>query len=319
MPTNALAAFHDFEPATESFHDAVLTGLSGSPKSLPCKFFYDAEGSRLFERICTLDEYYPTRTETSLLRRHAAEMTSLMGSDCHLIEFGSGASVKARIVLEAMDRPRSYVPVDISRDHLLEAAAGLARRFSHLPVVAVCADYTAALDFPPLGNGRRIGFFPGSTIGNFAPEEAVAFLRRAASWLSGGGLLIGVDLKKDEATLQAAYDDDAGVTAAFNLNLLRRINAELDGGFDLASFLHRAVVNHQYGRVEMHLVSLWSQLVRACGRTFAFAEGETIHTENSYKFTVEEFHDLATRAGFRPERTWTDDAGLFSIHYLTVV
>ncbi len=322
MPTTALAqagdlaAFHDFEPTPESFHDAVLRGLSKPRKELPSKFLYDAEGSRIFEKICDVEEYYPTRTETALLRKHASEMAQLMGPDCHFIEFGSGASIKARLILKAMGQPRSYVPIDISRDHLLEAAAVLARRFPHLPVTAVCADYTTSFDFPQVGEGRRVGFFPGSSIGNFTPDEAIKFLEQAVGWLDGGGLLIGIDLKKDANVLNAAYDDSVGVSAAFNLNLLQRINTELDGNFDLANFRHRAAYNPELGRVEMHLVSLCSQVITACAQTFAFSEGETIHTENSYKFTVEEFHALATKAGFRPQKTWVDPANLFSIHYL---
>ncbi len=322
MPTTALAlsrelaAFHDFEPTPESFHDAVLRGLSSHKKEISSKFLYDAEGSRLFEMICGVAEYYPTRTETDLLKRHAPEIAKLMGPDCHFIEFGSGASIKARLILEAMERPRSYAPIDISHDHLLESAAVFARLFPHLPVTAVCADYTTTFDFPSMGEGRRVGFFPGSSIGNFTPDEAVAFLNQAASWLDGGGLLIGIDLKKDASILNAAYDDSAGISAAFNLNLLRRINTELDGNFDLACFRHRAAYNHELGRVEMCLVSLRAQAVQVGGQTFGFNEGETIHTENSYKFTVEEFHALAKKAGFRSQKTWIDPANLFSVHYL---
>jgi len=312
MPTRALAAFHDFEPALESFHDAVLEGLSRTPKTLPCKFLYDEDGSRLFEEICHLDEYYPTRTETALLNRHASEMADILGPECHLIEFGSGASAKVRILLEALERPRGYVPIDISRDHLIGAAAALAQDFPHLPVVAICADYTESLAFPDLGPGRPVGFFPGSTIGNFAPRESVGFLRRIAKWLDG--LIIGVDLKKDPEVLEAAYDDAAGVTAAFNLNLLRRINGELGGTFDPDGFIHQARVVE--GKVEMHLVSQRDQLVRACGSVFSFSRGETIHTENSHKYTVGEFHEMARGGGFKPRHTWVDPEGLFSIHYL---
>jgi len=316
MPMQALAAFHDFHPKPENFHDAVVEGLSKTRKTLPCKFFYDAEGSRLFERICALDEYYPTRTDLALLEAHAGEIAELAGPGCHLVEFGSGASVKVRVLLGALEAPRSYVPIDISRDHLIGAAADLARKFPDLPVVAVCADYTQAMDFPDLGEGTRVGFFPGSTIGNFTPDEAAAFLDQAREWLLGGGLVIGVDLRKDVDTLHAAYNDTAGVTAAFNKNLLARCNRELDSAFDLNAFRHEAVYVSDQGRVEMHLVSTRDQLVSVGEHTFAFSDGETIHTENSYKYTVEGFRDMARRTGFRLIRTWTDPEDLFSVHYL---
>jgi dimethylhistidine N-methyltransferase len=306
----------DLEPTVEAFADAVLNGLAQPRKSIPAKFFYDARGAKLFEGICALEEYYPTRTEIGILRRDAGAMAALAGEECHLIEFGSGNSLKVSILLDALRRARSYVAIDISRESLLAGTAAIARTRPSLRVVAVCADYTHPLRLPKLGEGSRLGFFPGSTIGNFTPEESVAFLKTAVGILEGGGLLIGVDLKKDHAILHAAYNDAKGVTAEFNLNLLRRINAELGGTFDLGAFAHHAFYDPDRGRIEMHLVSRKSQSARVLGRHFAFAKDESIHTENSYKYTVEEFQSLARRAGFTPLRTWVDDKRLFSIHYL---
>src|SRR6516162_8160329 len=232
MRGGARFAFYDLAPGEESFRDAVLSGLGCARKRIPCKFFYDERGSALFEAICRLPEYYLTRTEIAILEENASEIAAQMGRHCRLIEFGSGASTKVRILLEAIDSPAAYVPVDISREHLRDAAASLAEDFPSLPVVAVCADYTRPFPLPPLPgpNGRRVGFFPGSTIGNFEPHAAVDFLANYACILGPGGeMLIGVDLKKDPEILEAAYNDRAGVTAAFNLNLLERINRELDG------------------------------------------------------------------------------------------
>lgn len=320
--TTALASFHDLEPVVEDFRDAVIAGLSASPKSIPCKFLYDEHGSRLFERICELDEYYLTRTEIGILDSAAAEIAELVGPRAQLIEFGSGSSRKVRILLGALKSPAAYMPIDISREHLLASAETLARDHPGLEVAPVCADYTAALELPALSGGaaaRKVGFFPGSSIGNFAPERAEAFLAGVARMLgTDGGLLIGVDLKKDRAILEAAYDDRDGVTAAFNLNLLRRINRELDANFDLGAFRHRAVYNETLGRIEIYLVSTREQTARVAGRRIDFAEGESIHTENSYKFEMDQFLELAAGAGFAPGRCWTDPARLFSLHYLTV-
>ena len=316
----ALAGFHDLEPVLDDFETAVLAGLASDPKSLPCKFFYDDAGSQLFERICALPEYYPTRTETALLQRRAGEMAERMGRGCHLIEFGSGASEKVRILLRAVEAPAAYTAVDISRDHLLVSAASLARAFPGLEVHAVCADYTRPFEVAPpsrLPGARRVGFFPGSTIGNFTPDEAVAFLESAARLLDGGDLLIGVDLEKDEATLNAAYNDAEGVTAAFNLNLLARINRELGADFELSAFAHRAFYDAHKGRIEMHLVSRRDQTVTISGRSFRFRQGESIHTENSHKYTVDGFARIARRAGFKPAHVWIDDHRLFAIHYLS--
>jgi L-histidine Nalpha-methyltransferase len=318
MRSNAHFAFHDLAPGEESFRDAVLSGLGRARKSIPCKFFYDARGSWLFEEICRLPEYYPTRTEIGILEENSADIAAQMGAHCRLIEFGSGASQKVRILLQALDRPAAYVPVDISREHLRDAATTLAEDFPLVPVIAVCADYTRPFSLPPLpgARGKRVGFFPGSTIGNFEPDAAVAFLANYASVLGlGGEMLIGVDLKKDTEILDAAYNDRAGVTAAFNLNLLERINRELDGEIDINRFEHVAFYDEPQGRVEIYIRSLADQRATIAGKSFAFTAGELIHTEYSYKYSVEEFRRIAGRAGFRPVDTWTDSAELFSVHY----
>jgi dimethylhistidine N-methyltransferase len=318
MRDEARFAFHDLAPGEESFRDAVVNGLSRPRKAIPCKFFYDERGSALFEEICRLPEYYPTRTEIAILDENADAIAAQMGAYSRIIEFGSGASRKARILLQALDRPGAYVPVDISREHLREAAASLAEDFPELPVVAVCADYTGPFALPPLPGpaGKRVGFFPGSTIGNFEPEAAARFLANCAQILGPAGeMLIGVDLKKDVSILEAAYNDRAGVTAAFNLNLFERINRELDGNLDLDLFEHFAFYSERAGRVEIYIRSLADQHATTAGRRFAFAAGELIHTEYSYKYAVPEFRALAARAGFRPVDTWTDPANLFSLHY----
>jgi dimethylhistidine N-methyltransferase len=314
-----LAAFHDFHPEPEDFESAVLAGLSRGNKELPSKFFYDARGSRLFDDICALDEYYPTRTEIAVLRAERKRIARLIGPDCHLIELGSGSSVKVRILLDALPAVAAYTPVDISKEHLLRSAADLARDFPGIEVIAVCADYTRPFAVPrpqSRPDARRVVFFPGSTVGNFTPAEARQFLAATAETLGpGGGLLIGVDLKKDRRILHAAYNDAKGVTAAFNLNLLARINRELGGDFDLGAFRHSAHYDPAEGRIEMHLVSLRPQSVRVNGATFAFAKDETIFTESSYKYSVAEFRALARGAGFAPVETWTDEARLFSVHF----
>lgn len=318
MRDEARFAFHDLAPGEESFRDAVLRGLARSRKAIPCKFFYDERGSELFEQICRLPEYYPTRTEIAILEENADEIAAQMGANARIIEFGSGASHKSRILLQALDRPAAYVPVDISREHLREAAASLAEDFPEVPVIAVCADYTRPFTLPALAGpaGKRVGFFPGSTIGNFKPDEAARFLANCAHILGHGGeMLIGVDLKKDTAILDAAYNDRTGVTALFNLNLFERINRELDGNLDLDFFEHFAFYNDHEGRVEIYIRSLADQEATIAGRNFDFAAGELIHTEYSYKYAVDEFRELAARAGFRPVETWTDPADLFSVHY----
>lgn len=307
----------DREAERTAFRDAVLDGLRRRSKAIPSKFLYDAAGARLFEEITRLDEYYPTRTEMSILRARAGEIATLAGEDVALVELGSGSDRKVRILLDAMDRPRAYVPIDISRNYLEWATEALARDYPGLPLLPVHADFTRPVALPDLGPGPLLGFFPGSTIGNFLPAEAVAFLRDAARTLgAGAGMVIGADLRKDTALLNAAYDDSEGVTARFNLNLLKRINRELGGTFVIERFAHRAPYNAAEGRVEMHLESLADQEVRVAGERFAFAAGETIHTENSYKFTPEGFATLARDAGWEARACWTDPDRLFSVHYL---
>jgi len=314
----AIAAFHDLAPTEESFRDAVLAGLAHQPKTLPCKFFYDERGSALFEEICKVPEYYLTRTEILILEEYADEIARCIGPHAQLIELGSGASLKVRILLQALEQPAAYVPVDISREHLRDAAAQLAADFPRLPVIAVCADYTRPFQLPPLPGpaGKQVGFFPGSTIGNFEPDAVVRFLRNCAELLGPAGeMLIGVDLKKDPAVLDRAYNDRAGINAAFNLNLLERINRELDGDIEVERFQHVAFYNPAAGRMELYLKSLAAQSLTIAGRRFDFATGELIHTENSYKYAIPEFHALAARAGFLPVHTWTDKDEFFSVHY----
>jgi dimethylhistidine N-methyltransferase len=298
-----------------SFAEEFLAGLRAQPRSVAPKWFYDAEGSRLFEQICELPEYYPTRTELALLDRIAPEVAARMGPGAEIVEFGAGASVKVRLLLDALSSPRRFVPVDISREHLLAAAAALRADYPGLAVEPVVADFTTALALPP-PLGRRFGFYPGSSIGNFDPEAAAALLRRFRGWLAGGALLIGVDLVKDPALLHAAYNDARGVTAAFNLNLLARANRELGADFDLQAWAHSAFYQPQFQRIEMHLVSLRSQAVTLLGERFEFDEGQSLHTEYSYKYTVAGFQALARRAGFEPVQAWTDGARRFSLHWL---
>lgn len=311
----------DFEPEREEFLAEALRGLSQTPKSLPCKYFYDAEGSKLFERICELEEYYPTRTELGIMRRHAGEMAAALGPDVMLVEYGSGSSAKTRLLLERLARPEAYVPVDISREHLLEAAASLAAQYPDVEVLPVCADFTGrfTLPRPSRAPARTAVYFPGSTIGNFTRERAVAILAAIRSLVGpGGAALVGADLVKGRRVLERAYDDAAGVTAAFNLNLLRRMNRELGADFDLDAFSHRAVWVEAEHRVEMHLVSAIDQTARLGGRTFHLASGESICTEHSHKYTLGGFADMAQRAGFRVARTWTDADGFFSVQHLCV-
>jgi len=304
-------------PAQGAFARELCEGLSAKPKRAPCKYFYDNEGSALFERICALPEYYPTRTELGLLARHAGEIASLLGAGAALIEFGAGSLEKVELLLRALTRVAAYVPVDISGDYLGRMTKRLARLHPEIATMPLAADFLEPLDLPPLPHGaRRIGFFPGSTIGNLAPAEALSFLRRTAGLLKGGGLLLGVDLVKEPAILHAAYNDALGVTEAFNKNLLHRANRELDADFDSDAFAHYAFYNPGHKRIEMHLMSLRPQRVQVAGRAFAFDEGETIHTENSYKYTVEGVQMLARRAGFEPVRSWCDDERLFSLHWL---
>lgn len=300
-------------PDTE-FARNVVEGLSRPQKTLPAKYFYDAEGSRLFEAITELPEYYPTRTELALMQAKAGEMAGVIPAGATLVEFGSGASTKTRLLLDAAPQLATYAPIDISSSALDEAAAAIKRDYPNLEVAPLVEDFTKALALPKAAAHPRVGFFPGSTIGNFTPTEVEAFLSGARRLLGAGAeFLVGIDLVKDEATLVAAYDDAQGVTAAFNLNLLTRINRELDGDFDLSGFQHRAVWNAAESRMEMHLVSVRDQVANAAGRSFRFAAGETIHTENSYKFTVEGFGALAAAAGWKLERRWESAAPSFAV------
>lgn len=316
-------AFLDLHPEMGDLREEVLAGLRRSPKSLPPKLFYDQTGSELFERITALSEYYPTRTEIAILEACGPEIARLAGDDCGLIEYGSGASRKIRVLLDALGGRCRYVAIDISKQHLIESTAQLAAAYPNLEAVAVCADYTRPFELPAealLAAGRRIVFFPGSTIGNFTPGEAKEFLTNTARQIGPqGGLLIGVDLKKDAATLNAAYNDSQGVTAQFNRNLLAHINRVLTADFDVSSFEHRAFYNELAGRIEMHLISRRDQTVTVAGERIHFHNGESIHTENSYKFSIEEFQQLARDSGFHPEKAWTDADNLFSVHYMTVV
>jgi dimethylhistidine N-methyltransferase len=300
------------------FGRAMLAGLSRRPRSISPKFFYDAAGSQLFDGICDLPEYYPTRTELRILGECAAEIAEQAGPGAEIVEFGAGSLTKVRLLLDALEAPKRYLPIDISGEHLEAAAERLKADYPALAVQPIAADYTMPLVLPaPLpGAGKRVGFFPGSTIGNFEPDEALAFLQLAARMLRGGGLLIGVDLVKAPDRLHAAYNDAQGVTAAFNLNLLRRANAELDADFDVDAFAHSAFYNAPKQRIEMHLVSRRAQSVSLCGERFGFEEGETIHTEYSHKFTVDGLRALAVKAGFRPGKVWTDPERLFSVHWL---
>jgi dimethylhistidine N-methyltransferase len=318
MPQNP-ARIVDLAPEVVSFRDAVLYGLARTPKSIPPMYFYDTKGSELFEAICDLPEYYPTRAETAILRNHAVDIAARIGPAAHLIEYGSGATQKVRPLLDALELPAAYTPVDISGEHLDAAAQRLASAYPDIEVTAIVADYSRPFSVPTprRSAATRAALFLGSTIGNFTPEEAMLFLRQAARRLSGGGcMLLGADLRKDPARLHAAYNDAAGVTAQFNLNLLARINRELAGNFDLDGFAHYAFYNPPLGRIEMHLVSRRSQRVTVAGRSFAFGEGESLHTENSYKFTVEGMQNLARQAGFEPEDVWFDEEKLFSLHLL---
>lgn len=300
-----------------SLRTEVLRGLTATPKTLPPKLFYDATGAELFERITTLPEYYLTRAELEILQARAGEIADLAGPRAALVEYGSGAGQKVRLLLDAFEAAgepaAAYVPIDISREQLAAVAAEVAAEYPRVPVRPVCADYTAPLHLPDLPRrARRVAFFPGSTIGNFAPVDAAAFLRRIRRTVADDGILVlGVDRRKDAATLDAAYDDAAGVTAAFNLNLLRRLNRELDADFALDRFRHRAFFDDAASRVEMHLVSLDAQVVRVAGERIAFEAGESIWTESSYKYDRPALEVLVSSAGFRIGRLWTDAAERF--------
>ena len=305
---------------TDCFRADVLDGLSRPQKRLPAKYFYDAEGSRLFDRITELDEYYPTRTELGIMRQHAGEMAERCGPRCLLVELGAGSLTKARLLLDRLDRPAGFVPVDVSGDHLHAAARELRGDYPDLEVRPVCADFTSDFPVPARAAARKVVYFPGSTLGNFDPAEADARLRKVGRLVGpGGGMLLGVDLRKDQGVLEAAYNDALGVTAAFNRNLLVRINRELGADFDPAAFRHRAFYNRLRSRIEMHLVSLTDQRVNLDDDAIRFRRGESIHTENSHKYDLGELARHAAACGFRTDATWTDPQGYFAVIYMTAV
>lgn len=297
----------------------VLSGLSAPVKQIPPKYFYDDTGSELFDRICELPEYYVTRTETGILQSYAPDIGEALGPGTMLIEPGSGSSAKVHLLLDALEDPVAYVPIEISREHMLANLAPLRERYPGLEILPVAADFTAGFTVPGSTRepARRVVFFPGSTIGNFRPEDALTLLTRFAAVAGpGGGLLLGADLRKSPAVLEPAYDDSAGVTAAFNRNVLARINRELGGDFDPGAFRHRALWNDAESRVEMHLVSLRDQRVHVGGTAFDFRAGEPIVTEYSHKYTLAGMADMAEQAGFRVEQVWTDEREWFSVQYL---
>jgi L-histidine Nalpha-methyltransferase len=313
----ALAKAHRFEEQASAFASDVVDGLSRQPKRLPPKYFYDATGSELFEQITLLPEYYPTRTELGILRDHGGDISTIVPKDSALVEFGAGAATKVRLLLKKC-AVGAYVPVDISGEFLKAQAEALRQDFPGLAVYPVAADFTAPFTLPAaVAAMPKVGFFPGSTLGNFEPHEACAFLRSARDILGANArMIIGVDLEKDERVLYQAYNDKTGITARFNLNLLHRINRELGGNFDVSAFTHRAIYNRERHRIEMYLISRKAQAVRVLGRTFSFRAGESIHTENSYKYSPERFAALARGSSWTPSKSWSDPAGMFSVHAL---
>jgi L-histidine N-alpha-methyltransferase len=305
------------ETEIAEFAAAVLKGLAHRPRSIPSRFLYDAVGSALFEDITKLKEYYPTRTETALLETYGAAIAQLAGDVDILVEFGSGSSRKTSLLIDALNGLDIYIPIDVSESFLAEAAKRLEAEHDGLTVKPLVGDFMRMRDTAGTPRGAMLGFFSGSTIGNLTHEEARDFLVNAAHLLGRDStFLIGVDLKKSLDILLPAYDDDGGVTAAFSLNMLARINRELDGDFDTTQFAHRAVYNEAKGRIEIYLESLTEQTVQVCGRRFSFARAERIHTENSHKYSVPEFQALALSAGWRPVEAWTDPDQLFSLHLL---
>ena len=316
---NAVPALHDFEPHGDDRTAEILKGLAATPKRISPKYFYDERGSQLFDAITELPEYYPTRTELTIMRENVGEIARLVGPDASLIEFGSGSSLKTQILLENLDRLAAYVPVDISKEHLVAAAERIAALFPHIEVLPVCADFTQPFELPDpkITPVRNLVYFPGSTIGNFQRPQALALLKAMSRVATeGGALLIGVDLDKDPRIITRAYNDSAGVTAEFNLNMLAHLNREYGADFDLTQFEHRAVYDRDDKRIEMRLVSRRAQTVTLSGRRIKFREGEHIITEYSHKYTREEFAQLAGEAGFAVERVWTDAEELFSVQFL---
>lgn len=309
----------DRHPEDHIVEEEIFEGLQQPQKSIPSKYLYDERGAELFEEIETLDEYYPTRTEMEILEENMDEITELLGPGCLLVEFGSGSGRKTRLLLEHLEEPVAYVPIDISKEQLRETARDIADRVAGLKVIPVCADYMQTIRLPDIERStrRNIAFFPGSTIGNFEPDLARKFLMRiGAICRPRGGLLIGVDLKKDRRIIEAAYNDDRGTTAVFNLNLLTHLNREIGFGADPLDFRHHAFYNSSEGRVEMHLVSQRPQTLSVNGTTVTLEEAESILTEYSYKYSLDEFEALASSAGFHVERVWTDADDMFSVQYL---
>jgi dimethylhistidine N-methyltransferase len=320
MQLNRLAELTEQGDSTDEDLDEILTGLSLPQKTLSPKFFYDERGSELFEEITRLPEYYPTVTELGIMQDNIDEISDLVGPQASLIEFGSGSNLKIRLLLEHLHEPAVYVPVDISRDYLVAAAEDLAKDFPHIEILPVAADFTMRFDLPNprVMPKRNIVYFPGSTIGNFSPLGAHALLKVMYQEAGeDGGLLIGVDLQKDPAVIERAYNDAAGVTAEFNLNILRRINEEFNANFDLDAFQHLALYNETQGRIEMYLNSQHEQEFAVSGRRFQLRQDERILTEHSYKYSLEGFRSLAARAGFTVERVWTDENRWFSVQYCT--
>ena len=311
-------SFRNEHPAAGDNREEVLAGLKQAQKVINPKYFYDEKGSQLFDRITRLPEYYPTRTEIDILTRHRQEISEACEKGCLFIEPGSGSCEKARLLLDDL-QPSAYVPVDISADFLLQAAIQLGKEYPWLAVRAVCADFNNSWSFvDDLPAGKRVVFYPGSTIGNLEPDNALKFLKRVRAMVgTAGGMLIGVDLHKSSTRLNAAYNDTQGITAEFNCNVLVCLNGLLDAEFDPATFAHHAFYNNEKQRIEMHLVSEQAQTVRCNGSHIEFDKGETIHTENSYKYTLAGFTALAAKAGLRLERSWLDDDDLFSVHYLS--
>jgi L-histidine Nalpha-methyltransferase len=305
------------DAADHSFRTEVVAGLARFPKSISPKFFYDQIGCRLFDEICELEEYYPSRTELGLMKERMSEICGLLGPHCRIIELGSGSSIKTRVLLDNAVAPAGYIPVDIAEEHLRRSAAALERRYPNLVVNPVAADFTLNFELPQIAAKRTVIFFPGSTIGNLEPASAIELLRRMAQWAGkNGGLLIGVDLKKDRPTLERAYNDSRGVTGAFNLNLLTRINRVFGTNLSHQRFRHCARYDEKFGRIEMSLISLIQQRVSLDGQTIIFAPGERITTEYSYKYGLGEFAKLAAKAGWATIKAWTDSKKLFSLHYL---
>jgi len=309
--------FFDQHPEMSDFRVDIIQGLSAVEPYIEPKYFYDETGSRLFEKICNSDEYYPTRTEVSIIRNNIEDIVEVLGKDCLLIEPGSGDSYKVRLLLDAL-RPIAYLPIDISKRYLQDEAQKLAAEFTWLNVHAICADFTGKLELPyHVESTNRVAFFPGSTIGNFAPEQAISVLKEIRAMVGEkGGLLIGVDLQKEASILNAAYNDKAGYTEKFNKNLLLRINRELGADFNYEAFQHHAFYNKKQCRIEMHLVSLRDQKVNIDNKTFQFEKNQSILTEYSHKYSIDGFQELAEQAGFQSKKTWVDQDQLFSVHYL---